>query len=241
MVGADGRPFTEMTIGFRSAKLHSCEMPRMTKTSLLLAGIGAAMASPAALAVPPPASVWEIGPWVRGRNYSIGMPSTPRRAPRGALAFDFPIVGRGQIDAMTTGTGPLSAARQITVRYRVDAAPGTRFIADETPGEPATVSLYFQRRDDNWTARGRYASYRWYAPSRAVVPLAPGTHTMIVRFDEQWTNVRGQAISQDPEGFRAALQDTARIGLAFGSGSRRSHGVYANGPASFTLLEFQIN
>ena len=131
-------------------------------------------------------------------------------------------------------------ARAITLRYRVDLARGARFIADESPNEAATVSLYFQQRDDNWSARGRYGSYRWYAPVRAVVPLASGLFQMTVRLDETWTNVNGQPVSQNRDGFDAALRDTVRIGLAFGSSSKRSHGVYATGPARFTLLNFKI-
>lgn len=155
--------------------------------------------------------------------------------------MDFPVAGRGQVDALTTAVGPLAAARQITMRYRIDAAPGTRFIADESPNEPATVSLYFQRRGDNWSARGRYASYRWYVPGRAVIPLTPGVHTIRVGFDEVWTNVYGQPNTQAPGDYAAALTDAARLGVAFGSAGLRSHGVYATGPARFTLISLDVN
>lgn len=199
---------------------------------------------PFAAAAQPAAFAWEIGPVVRGENASVGMPLAPRRLPDGAVAFDFPIAGRGQIDAqidaMTAPVRPLAGARQITLRYRIDAGPRTRFVADERPDERATVSLYLQQHGDTWTARGRYASYRWYVPGRAVVPLTPGVHQLVVRFDEEWTNVNGQPRSSDPRGYRFALQGTARIGLAFGSPSLRSHGVYATGPARFTLLGFDI-
>jgi hypothetical protein len=155
--------------------------------------------------------------------------------------MDFPVAGSGQVDALTTAVGPLDGARQITLRYRVDAARGTRFVADETPDEPATVSLYFQQAGDSWSGRGRFASYRWYSPARAVVPLTPGEHALTVQLDETWTNVNGQPNHAVPDGFAAALRDTARIGLAFGSPSRRSHGVYATGPARFTLYSLDID
>ena len=206
----------------------------------MLASLVIIAAAPA-LAQMPPADAWEIGPWVDGRNYSEGMPAHPRPAAGGALVFDLPIAGRGQIDAMTTAVGPLIGARQITLHYRIDAAPGTQFIADETPREPATVSFYFQRRGDNWSGSGRYESYRWYVPVRAVIPLAAGERTVTVRLDEAWTNVYGRPNTQDPEGFAAALAETSEIGIAFGSASRRSHGVYATGPASFTLLGLKID
>jgi hypothetical protein len=63
---------------------------------------------------------------------------------------------------------------------------------------------------------------------------------MTVRLDEMWTNVHGQLTSLDREGFSAALEDTGRVGLAFGSVLRRSHGVYPSGPARVTLLDFDI-
>lgn len=210
------------------------------RTSLLSFVAFAFGAVPMTLAAMPPAEAWEIGPWVRGRNYSVGMPAQPSSGPRGELVMDFPVAGVGQVDALTTAIGPLAGARQITVTYRVDAARGTSFIADEMPNEPATISLYFQQAGDNWSSRGRSASYRWFSPGHAVVPLRPGRHTITVRLDEAWTNVNGKPNHQERDGFEMALQNTARIGLAFGSPSRRSHGVYTTGPARFTLLAFDI-
>ena len=126
-----------------------------------LALFAALALAPVAVAATPAADQWQIGPWVRGRNYSEGMPANPQAVPGGGVRFAFPQAGRGQVDAMTTAIGPLDRARSITIRYRIDAAPGTRFAAVETPDMPATVSLYFQRGGDNWTGRGRFGSYRW--------------------------------------------------------------------------------
>lgn len=213
----------------------------MTIRFFKLFALGALTLAPVALAAAvPPAAQWDIGPWVRGRNYSVGMPANPEAVPGGGIGFTFPRAGRGQIDALTTPIKPLGGARQITIRYRVDAAPGTRFVADETPEMPATVSLYFQRGGDDWSARGRFGSYRWYAPPAAVIPLAPGERTVTVRLDGGWTNVNGKPVSDDPQGFAAARAETAMLGIAFGSAQRRSHGVYATGLASFTLLDLTI-
>lgn len=236
------QPFSSLALRFRSATRHWVKWVGMTLKPLLAVVIAAVTASvPISVAAIPPAHVWEIGPWVRGRNYSVGMPASPDPGPDGAVIFEFPRAGHGQVDAMTTAVGPLAGARQITLRYRIDAARGAGFVANESPGMPATVSLYFQRRGDNWSAKGRYASYRWYAPNRAVVPLAPGVHTMTVRLDEPWINVNGVQNAEDPRGFADALQDTARLGLAFGSAELRSHGVYATGSARFTLLSLDIS
>lgn len=211
------------------------------KLAKALAIIVVSAAAAPTLAAMPPAQDWEIGPWVRGKNYSVGMPAHPTAGPNGSVTMNFPVAGSGEVDALTTAVGPLAGARQITLRYRVDAARGTRFAAVEMPHEPATVSVYFQRSGDNWSGKGRYESHRWYSPARAVMPIAPGTHTVTIRLNEAWTNVHGQANHQSPQAFSSALQNTARIGLAFGSLSRRSHGVTATGPARFTLLNLDIN
>lgn len=210
------------------------------KTLILAAAAVSAFGLTSALAAMPPAGAWEIGPIIRSHNYSEGMPVQPAQGPRGTLVMDFPLAGRGQVDALTTGIGSLEGARQVTLRYRIDAPPGTRFVADELPNEPATVSLYVQQAGDTWTARGRYASYRWYAPARGVIPLSPGEHAVTLRFDDRWTNVQGVPNGDLPREYAAALASAARIGIAFGSPSRRSHGVYATGPARFTLLALDI-
>jgi len=197
-------------------------------------------ALPAAGNAVPPARAWEIGPWVHGRNYSVGMPASPSPAAGGGAMFQFPVAGRGQIDAMTTPVSSLQGARRITLRYRIDAAGRTRFVPEEAPEEVATVSVCFQRSGDDWSARGRYESYRWYVLARAVVPLAPGVRSVTIGFDEPWVNVHFSSNSQDPEGYSAALANASRIGVAFGSAGLRSYGVYAPA-ARFTLLGLDIS
>ncbi|MEM7665140.1 MAG: hypothetical protein AAF250_04740 [Pseudomonadota bacterium] len=197
--------------------------------------------SASALTAMPPANEWEIGPWARGKNYSIGMPATPREGANGSLVVDFPQAGRGEWDALTTGVGPLKNVDRISIRYRIDAAPGTRFVPAEEPDQTATISVYFQRAGDTWTAKGRYASYRWYAPKQAVMPLKPGEHTISMSLDDRWTNVWHRPREEHEREFAAALSNTARFGIAFGTLGRRSHGVYATGPARFTLLSVDFD
>jgi len=207
----------------------------MSLKSVLACLAAISVTVPIAAAAMPPADSWEIGPNIRGRNYSVGMPSQPTQLPGGGLSFEFPRAN-GEVDALTTGIRPLSQVREITIRYRIDATRGTRFISAETPEQTATISFYLQRSGDNWSARGRYASYRWYVPQHAVIPLAPGERSITVRLDETWTNVNGVPNTRDPQGFVTALANTARFGIAFGTAGARSHGVYATGPARFTLL-----
>jgi len=206
---------------------------------LLSGASGAAMQREVAISS---AGSWEIGPIIRGRNYSVGMPLAPTPMRRGwQFDFPFPDVRAGHVHYVTFNPGPLLGRSRIVVRYRVDAAPGVRFVPQEAPGSPATVSLFFQRRGDNWSARRQYENYRWYAPPHAVREIEPGVHEMIVSLaDPNSGSVLVTSAGDNPGAFRETLAETGRIGLVFGTSGARGHGVYATGPARFTLTSFQI-
>lgn len=206
------------------------------------AAIAVAASAVAGFAAIPGASEWEIGPIIRGKNYSPGMPPRPRPTPNG-WSFDFPTpdADAGHVHYVSFRPGSLTGKSRVVVRYRVDAQKGTRFVPQEYPDIPATVSLYFQRRGDNWTAKGRFEHYRWYAPDATVRNIAPGEQEISVRFDDpQWISVQGRTSGSNPGALEDALADADRIGLVFGSASGRGHGVFATAPARFTLLSFRI-
>ena len=144
----------------------------------------------------------------------------------------------GHVHYLTRRTAPLDTARGLRLRYRIDAAPGTRFVAEEHPNETATLSLYFQRAGDRWTMRTPY--HRWYSPSKKVVPLSAGTHTISIALDEEWIAMAGGSRKTLLADFDRALAQASSVGFVFGSASGRGHGVYATGPARFTLLDFEI-
>ena len=181
---------------------------------------------------------WQIGPEIRGTNYSVGVPRMMADT-RDGPAFIFPADQRGQVKYVTRETGSLANARSLTIRYRIDASEGTRFVANERPSSPAMLSLYFQRRGDNWSAKNRYASYRWYSVSDKTLPLSPGEHTITVNFRDEWGAVMG-AHSRGNPAFEDALENAERVGFVFGWSGGRGHGVHATGLARFTLLDFEI-
>jgi len=206
---------------------------------LLSGASGAAMQREPAIAS---AGTWRIGPIIRGRNYSVGMPLAPTPS-RGGWQFDFPYpdVRAGHVHYVTFNPGPLLGRSRIVVRYRIDAARGVRFVPQESPEMPGIVSLFFQRRGDNWSGRRHYEYYRWYAPDPTVREVAPGVHEMTASLnDSNWISVNGRLGGTNPEAFEDALAETDSIGLVFGSTAARGHGVYATGPARFTLVSFQI-
>ncbi|MFB0614142.1 hypothetical protein [Aurantiacibacter poecillastricola] len=184
---------------------------------------------------------WEIGPVIRGRNYSVNMPPHPDTAAEGWF-FDFPGPRRqdGHVHYVTRRTGPLDRARGLRLRYRIDARPGTRFVPQERPDAPPLLSLYIQRAGDDWRARGDTRFHRWYSPDSRVIELTPGTHELVIWFDENWISVMGSDRDRSPREFAATLANAARIGMTFGTHGGRGHGIFATQPARFTLLDFSV-
>lgn len=210
------------------------------KKALLVSAL--ALGASVMTAAAAPATNWEIGPIIRGKNYSVGMPLAPR-SERGGWSFDFPVGSKaaGHVHYVTFRPGSLAGKSRIVVRYRVDARAGTLFVPQANPDRAGTVSLYLQRRGDNWNARGRYQYYRWYAPAATVRELAPGVGEISVSLDDpQWISVLGQPSGNNPGAMADALADADRIGLVFGSANARGHGVYATAPAKFVMTGFRV-
>lgn len=205
----------------------------------LAGGIGAA---PLSQAIAQPAHMWEIGPIIRSRNLSVGMPLSPTPAGRGwHFDFPYPDVRAGHVHYVTFRSGPLLGKSRIVVRYRVQAPRGVRFVPQEQPQAPATVSLVFQRGGDSWTGRGQYNYFRWYAPPSTVREIAPGEREISVSLDDpNWISINGGRAAANSAAFEEALAETHRVGLVFGSQSLRGHGVYSTGPARFTLISFRV-
>lgn len=222
----------------------ACYRHGMKRRSLLAGACLAFVVTPVAIAAAGAGDGdWEIGPVIRGRNYSSGMPAVPYPERGGGWSFDFPApdAAAGHVHYVTFRPGSLRGKSRIVVRYRIDAAPGARFVPQQFPGRTATVALYMQRRGDSWTTKGAYRYYRWYAPVATMNTLAPGEAEMSVRLDDpDWSSVMADRASANRAAMEAALEDMGRIGLVFGSAGGRGHGVFATRPARFTLLSFEI-
>lgn len=205
----------------------------------LAAGSGGMFTS-SATAQPTP--MWEIGPTISGRNYSVGMPATPTPAERGwYFDFPYPSAAAGHVNYVTAPTGPLIGKSKIVMRYRIDAAPGVRIVARHNPQRTATLTPYFQRRDDNWSGRGPFEHYRWYTRDAYRIPLVPGEHQVAVPLDAgNWKSVMSDTGVTAPIQFRDALHNAGRVGFVLGGAGGAGHGVYSTGPARFTLISFEV-
>jgi hypothetical protein len=205
---------------------------------IALAALG--LLSTSASAAPPPASAWTIGPITpRHGNYSRGTPLHPVPGPGRAWHIDLPGPG-GSANYVTFRHGSLAGKSRIVMRYRVEAAPGVRIVPRAAPHQPAIITLYFQRRGDNWTGRGPYEAYRWYATFASQTPISPGEHVMVAPLSANWTAVTRSSARSNPAAFSQALANAGEVGFVLGGGDGYGHGVFATGPARITVTDFRI-
>lgn len=206
---------------------------------LLAACGGTAEASADAAANPRDPRAWVIGPIIRGRNYSVGMPlhPTPRRG--GGWQIDLPRAP-GSVHYVTFRHGSLAGKSRIVMRYRIEAEPGARIVPTTAPQMPSIITLYFQRAGDNWSAKRRFETYRWYATFASKSPILPGEHEIVAPLDGVWTAVQSSTARTAPAAFREALAGADQVGFVLGGGDGYGHGVHATGRARLIVTQFRV-
>jgi hypothetical protein len=179
---------------------------------------------------PPAGTEWQVGPVINGRSSSPGMPRTITGT------FEFPKCGKGSVHYVTRRIdGPITGTVMLT--YTIEASADAVFTASDG-GTPGRIALHFQRSGDNWSARGKYAGYRWYSINRPLI--APGTHTISIPLDiAHWGAVLASGRTQAL--FDAAKARPTRIGFTFGGTGNAGHGVcLETGTARFTVKSFTV-
>jgi hypothetical protein len=186
--------------------------------------------------LPPSASAataWVIGPIIDGENYSKGTPLHPISTDDG---FAVPVSPTAQPHYVTYHNGSLLGKHTISMRFRVE---GDSEIIPVTgvPGSPAILSLYIQRKGDDWSGTGKYEGYRWYSTYNAVVGLKQGEYSVTSTFDGAWTSV------QDGSGdsFANAWNNADNVGFVLGGGTGYGHGIYATGNVRIVVTEFKVS
>lgn len=208
-------------------------------TLTLLSTSGGTRASAAAAAHNLDSSAWVIGPIIRGRNYSVGMPlhPTPRRG--GGFHIDLPRAP-SSVHYVTFPHGSLSGKRRIVMRYRVETDRGVRIEPSTAPGAPSMITLYFQRAGDNWSGKRRFESYRWYATFATHSPIVAGEHTMVAPLNGPWTAVQTSSARTNPDAFGYAIADADQVGFVLGGGDGYGHGAHATGRARLVVTDFRV-
>jgi len=207
--------------------------------ALLALGCGGnGSAAPAAVQPMNPGS-WTIGPIIRGRNYSVEMPLRPSAGPGPAWHIVLP-QAPGSVHYVTFPHGSLAGKKRILLRYRVETGPGVRIVPTTVPALPSIITLYFQRRGDNWSGRRQFEADRWYATFASHSPIRPGEHMMVAPLDGNWTAVQTSSARTNSEAFRAALADADQVGFVLGGGDGYGHGVHATGRARLIVTDFRV-
>ncbi len=120
-------------------------------------------------------TTWEVGPWIDRKTSSLNVPRHPVRHPEGlAIEFPHPNAEAGHVHYVTRSMGDLAGKSSIRLKYEIETADGVRLAPPSSPDGPAMLTLFLQRCGDNWSGRGDYESYRWYASFATVTPLEAG-------------------------------------------------------------------
>jgi len=181
------------------------------------------------------------GPWQNGSGWS----------------FNFPI-GVDGVHYLVTVPPVFSGKTSLTMSGSISAGAGVKFIPTTPPGQPPETSsgscgIYFQEIGDNLSGAiengQNYAYYRWFSHSGRV-GLANGKFNFTVGFTDlsDWSSVFGEHANAPTsteagspvtpgQGFAQALANPSYVGITCG-GMFFGHGVYATGPATFTMISF---
>jgi hypothetical protein len=162
---------------------------------------------------------------------------TPRRD--GSWQIELPRAP-GSVHYVTFPHGSLAGKRRIVMRYRVVADPGVRIAPITSPASPSIITLYFQRGGDNWTARGPFETYRWYASFASQMPISVGEHEMVASLDDNWTAVMSSTARSDPAAFEEAKAEADQVGFVLGGGDGLGHGVFATGRARIVVTDYRV-
>jgi hypothetical protein len=168
---------------------------------------------------PAPVSGWELGPTIDGKQYSKGWVTGN-------------VITVRDVHYVTKRSGPLSS--RISVGFNL-SAPLTGTVPEKdptacTPPRPATATLYFQAKGDDWLEHGK----RWWAKSATVKLDHAGDYTMSAPLLPSAWGSTGE--SGD---FAKALANVERVGFTIGNCEGYGHG--GTGPATLTITSFEAS
>lgn len=171
---------------------------------------------------------WLIGPFVNGKNHSKNMPLRPEITSTG---WCIGLTTDSKVDAVLTNCDGVSGTIRAKFRIKGSVVPFEQH--DSSP----LISLYFQQKGDNWSAKGDMQYYRWYSGQIATFVAGDG-ELIIPLTPELWGSVFGRNGADHSERFAEAMKNAHRVGIVFGWSAGRSHGVTGN--AVFELLEWNV-
>jgi len=186
---------------------------------------------------------WTIGPIVNGENKSLNMPLHPGPG----FVIDMPRP-ECQPHYVTADYGSLQGRTRITLKGRVEGGP--LFAKDGV--SQASICLYFQRQFDDWWAIDSdpykdtdTESYRWYATSKALLPLVAGEFKLSASVTDLWTAVlysksQGTPPKGKPGAFKKAWDNAGEVGFVLGGGDGWGHGIMSPNPSRIIVTSFEV-
>jgi hypothetical protein len=216
----------------------------MIKRSVLVLG-SLGLAACNGSSSPSPAS----DPWTI--RYSPGMPTAPTPNASGGFAFEIPLGGScpaapttppdfnvsacHHVDYVTRTPMPLSGTLTLDFTISGDNPSfGILTTATNNCSTPPSVSLLLEHTND---AALNVMSYRWWAIKDAPIVLGHNVLTVPLTF-ANWADTSGPPPGTAAE-FADALANLGAVGMTFGGGCARGHGLYLNsGSATFTINSF---
>lgn len=196
---------------------------------------------------PPPADImapagWQIGPVIKRQegyvNYSNGVASKPGSHPEG-WQFKFPVAG-GNVNYVTVPTGSLAGKQGIRMQFRIEGDPDVKLRGKGCGDSPTAITVYLQRKGDDWSGRGEYETYRWWASFASLGAPQLGEHEIYAPFAGRWTAIQTSNSEDAPDKFKTALTNAGRIGFTFANCEGYGHGAFATGPARFVMTSFRV-
>lgn len=139
---------------------------------------------------------------------------------------------------MTFRHGSLRGKKQIRMRFRVEGPKDAIIHGAKCPiDSPSAVTLYFQRKGDNWATDGA----RWWASFAKVTLRGPVPDTEIVApLNANWTSVLKMNAENNPHEFAAAKVGADRVGFTFANCTGLGHGARATVPVKFVVTSFEV-
>lgn len=179
-------------------------------------------------------------------SYSPGMPAAPESTGQG-WAFAFPVgpeaPGAASVHMVTTSATSLANSSVLTLAFTInesgDPTYQYKFAANNTCDTPANVSLYFQRKGDDMSGVGKYEFYRWFSVESAMLKPGPGTLSILLTDPVTWLSVFSKKGDAALDMFAQAKANLAQLGVVFGGGCFKGHGVNIDkGSSTFALTSF---
>lgn len=177
----------------------------------------------------PPSNQWQIGPIIKGENYSKGCP----------LYFGSAFtIGPCEPHYVTRPTGSLIGKSRIRARFRLDANPAAIIHGAKCPTDsPSRVTLYFEEKNVNWYTDG----YRWWASFARSSNLVPGMEfELVAPLDGPWRSVLAINAQDNPDVFAQSKKDAGRIGFTFSNCTGSGHGAISTSPVKFTVISYTV-